>query len=609
MSNWVFDSLPNGSGGWPEDSPSRQEEAQTLSRRELLGIAGTGVAGSTLAGCSADGRGPQPLDDAWSLPLEVRPADAVFNPFASSNITGFSFRYEPFARFNQTDLTWSPVLTTDWQLGGKDLELTLTENREWTNGDQVTAEDISVFLELLALFDDPLIDFVSDWRVDDDLTIVLTLEDTETNSRLVQHRLLPRRLTVNRSAFGDLAERAATANSESERESVREDLRALDKDALPTNGPYSVAEVTTDRIRYEVNDTHSASEDKARPDVETIHLPSPSAQWDAIRNGDIDGHDNLQLAPGQRSDSPNHLESAVVDGMGGNALFLQYGDEWFGDLRVRRAIAYLLDGPSLAAEIGGVPVSENGMGPYVGINNRDLLNGWFADRSDYPSYGQDRERGEALLSEAGLRKVDGLWMTPDAEPFAAPIKVASSWGVGSVVAQGIARQLGEAGIAAEVVRLGIDRFQRQLESGEYRLAFTQFDHDIWHPYAVYDRAFNSDLARASWQFPDEIGIPMPVGGSEQTSVNPQNLTTRLQKTQDEENERDLVRTLGWMFNRTLPWIPSNKSVYSVLLTNDHWSYPDIPSDGEPPTSLKQLAPAVASNLAATGTLKQRFESN
>lgn len=607
MLNWDY-IAPSSDDASRNRHSSRQRRTPQLSRRQLLRSVGAGVVATTMAGCSAISNGPQPLDETWSLPLTVRPDDASFNPFATANRTGLAFRYEPFARFDQTERAWEPVLATDWRVTDEAFEITLAEDRKWTNGDPVTAQDVTAFLDIATLFDDPLVASLSGWRVQDDSSVVLTTNGTITNPRILRHRILPRRLTVNRSAFENLTKRARAAESESARERVRTDVRTLGRKQLPTNGPYVVSELAEERIRYTISDAHPASDEDDRPLVETLHLPSPSEQWDAIRNGDIDGHDDLRLSSSQLDSLQDDLEATVVDGLGGNALFLQYDDEWFGDPRVRRAIAYLLDGTALADQIHGVPITENGMNRYVGMNNADLLNTWFADRSDYLSYEPDSERGEALLADAGLQKVDGVWTTPNGDPFEAPIKVAASWGVGSVIAQEVARQLGAAGIVAEVVRLGINRFQRHLERGDYRLAFATVDIDLWHPYGVYHHAFDSELAKTSWRFPDDIEIPMPVGGSDPTMVDARDLTARLRQPKSLKTGKSLIRTLGWVFNRTLPWIPSNKTVYSVLLTNDHWSYPEIPADGEPPASLKRLAPTVASNLAAAGTLTERFES-
>ena len=578
------------------------------SRRQVLRGLGAGAVAAGLAGCSTVVGGPRPLDEAWSIPLTVRPSDAVFNAFAAANATGVRFRYDPFARFDQTELAWTPVLATDWTVADGALELTLDGDREWTNSDPVTAGDVTALLDVLAAFEDPLVDLFSDWRAPDETTAVLSFEGTETNPRLLGHRLLSRRLTVNRSAFGDLAERAAAATDEAAREAVRSDVRARGREDLPTNGPYVVAEVADDRIRYAVSDAHPAASRDAQPALETPHRPSPSAQLDGIRNGDLDGHDDLQLAPGQGEQLPDHVDSVTVDGLGGNALFANYDDEWFGDPRVRRALAFLLDGPGLAAQVNGVPVTPSGMGSYVGVNNTDLRHGWFDDRETFTAYAQDRGRATRLLRDAGLERVDGVWTTPDGEALAAPITVAASWGVGSVIAQEVARQLGQAGIAAEVVRLGVDRFQRQWEAGEYRLAFANVDIDTWHPYAIYRHAFDGELARDGWAFPESVEVPMPPGDSESTTVNVRELTAELRRAGDEATERELVRRLGWVFNRTLPWIPANKTVHTAMLTSDHWSYPSTESDGQPSAAMRRLAPRVASSLATRGVLEQRFDS-
>lgn len=601
---------PEHDGRSNDEGPRRTASSgrRPRSRRQVLRGLGAGAAAVGLAGCSTVVGGPQPLDEAWSLPLTVRPNDAAFNPFAAANATGVQFRYEPFARFDQTELAWTPVLATDWTVADGALELTLDGDREWTNGDPVTAGDVTAFLDVLSAFDDPLLGSLSEWRAPEESTAVLSFEETETNPRLLRHRVLPRRLTVNRSVFGDLAERAAAATDEADREAVIRDVRARGREELPTNGPYVVSEVAEARIHYGVSDAHPVAERDAQPAIETPHRPSPSAQLDGIRNGDLDGHDDLRLAPGQGEQLPDHVDSVTVDGLGGNALFLNYDDQWFGDPRVRRAIAYLLDGPALAAQVNGVAVTPSGMGSYVGVNNADLRRGWFDDRAAFTAYAKDRERAATLLRDAGLERVDDVWTTPDGEPLDAPITVAASWGVGSVIAQEAARQLGEAGIAAEVVRLGVDRFQRRWERGEYRLAFASVDLDTWHPDAVYRHAFDGELARNGWAFPESVEVPMPPGGDESTTVNVRELTAELRRAESESAERDLVRRLGWVFNRTLPWIPANKTVHTAMLTSDHWSYPAIETDGQPSETMRRLAPRLATSLATRGVLEQRFDS-
>ncbi|GII81773.1 peptide ABC transporter substrate-binding protein [Sphaerisporangium rufum] len=228
----------------------------------------------------------------------------------------------------------------------------------------------------------------------------------------------------------------------------------------------------------------------------------------------------------------------------------------YGDPRVRRALAYLIDRTQMtriaSPEAGTPAVTTSGV-------HADAARAWLGAGLDTLNpYPVDPAKASAELRAAGMVKKDGRWAMPDGSPWKLRINVPASFSDWVAAAKSITSQLNDHGIDASVVTsadyvLYLDELaQGKIDVGFWLMALGP------SPYNIYQRLYGP---ANGWQLlagrlrhapPGQdgnwMGGPETIGG-----VNPGELTNRLNLATPEEQKR-IVGTLARLTNEQLPVI-------------------------------------------------------
>ena len=177
------------------------------------------------------------------------------------------------------------------------------------------------------------------------------------------------------------------------------------------------------------------------------------------------------------------------------ALNLNHKASFFGDPRVRQALAYALDREQLAKIAGDVPVAWSLIGP---------PSSWMHN-PNVPRYPRDIDRAKQLLAEAGFRRGPGRVLQKDGIPFRFTLLIeADAAEVDTdVLAAGLQQAFRAIGVDMLIERLDKRSLERQIFLGREFDAFLwwngyNFDPDpglYWHSKTSVNNYDNPEIDR------------------------------------------------------------------------------------------------------------------
>ena len=86
-----------------------------------------------------------------------------FNPYLTNTRTASRWIYEPLILVNPLDGTLNPWLATEWsQPDARTIVMTIRDGVEWSDGEELTPEDVAFTFQLLK--DNPSLDIKGAWQ-------------------------------------------------------------------------------------------------------------------------------------------------------------------------------------------------------------------------------------------------------------------------------------------------------------------------------------------------------------------------------------------------------------------------------------------------------------
>lgn len=557
-----------------------------------------------------DGPGPgeERIDDTFTAETSgMEPEHVQFNPYNPSNEWGTSDLNHQYAHWLQADGEFEPRLATDWEHVDDRFVLHLREDHTWTNGDELTADDVDAQYridEAINQVQGAEFDFISDWDVVDEKTVEFVQIEPELNDTIFELELLEQNLYVNRNFWADTLDQIEDAADDAALEEiVEEDIlnRRIEGEELVSNGFWAFSEVVGDQsLLYEARDDHWWADDNDTPYFEEFEI---AEGWqEAMEAGDLDWGGNNQVTDEVALAMPDNLERAFVPRDIFEGWIFKGNDEWWGRRNIRKAFAYIGNFSEIATAVGltAPPPNECGLHQpgkrqsYIGEDVLDQFEeyGWDDPRSDIT---QDEawSRAEALLEEEGLTKEGDLWVKPDGEVLSPDIMYISTWDVMAQMHQMLSHTLQEFGLGHEIRAIEVNTFfEQNWEDGDFEIIFTQPHGGSPHPWGEYNYWWNDDPGSDSntiLEGPQEVEVPMPIGdpdGSLET-VNVPELTAELRLAEG-QREREICQELGWIFNQTLPGVAAQVIVLQDWYNNAKWDYPEIDVWEDGSTAGRQL---------------------
>lgn len=574
-----------------------------FSRRRLMkGVGATSVAG--LAGCadsSAGGNGEGGADNTFTTWEWVNPTERnTWCPYVTSggikidsNVGRLMF--EKLALYNRETQEFEPWMVSDWTINEDSAVLKIDQQFKWADGEAYSADDLLVEYRMNKyVYQD------ASWENHAYIESVEKLADDEFKfnlSRPVNPDLfilneITRRVGIKGSIYREHLEKFQDATTDEEIEEIRSqitgagDSKGLIIEDPSAIGPWKLREKKSSEYQLVRNEEYKFADKINFSNAKTVFYGSDQKKWQAIQTGEIDGSAELAIPSSVKGNFPDWVEEITQPCWCGLTVMFQFGNELYANRNVRKAFAWLLNREEIRQNQGAdthtlieIPsgVKQDAIHGY-----RDGYLGDMADQfGTYAPKSRETEKAAQLLEEEGFSRESGEWYKPDGERWSIELKTATQnfW---ATFAQAVVTQLKEFGIDAQAVTQDNNTYWgTTFANGDYNLAVNWSGGWNPHPWFTFDNDFIN-----SWQHPGQnypnpvdskneytVNIP-PVGkpdGSEQ-AINLEDLMKGIQTTQTDEEERDLIRKVAWVYNYDLPKIPISVKSQQMWINTKDWSY-------------------------------------
>lgn len=541
-----------------------------------------------------DGDGTQIVDSRLDVTISGSPSDPsnihqnLLNPTAGADRNDMTIaRYVAYDELWGQYGTWRPCVLESASLDGATATWEFREGIPFTNGEEVNAESWDIEATLRQAQNHPLFQLVESTEVVDTYTYEFHLENevTEAFWNNPVHRQLDGAFTPP-GIYGEYKERLDDATTDDERNSVIQDFTTLRIDPGPdggfpnTSSPFRVKELTTQYEDYEVRDDHPDAE-LFNYDTVRLWYQDVSKQVEEFTNGNIDllnksccGFWTAQ----ERSNWPDEISSYSWKRAKYNVIAFNLQHEWFGNRKIRQAIAYILDREEMSIGTWGAELGPEAYPERLHGLNSITWNNWKDELSDinYIDYGVNSRPDEAasLLEEVGWSKSGNRWTDENGE--------AVTW---SFIIQGgsaqqsfgdiAVSQLNEFGITTEGTRVddvgsttgdmigGPSHMTTNAGGGRGSADVIATMDDSWSGREGIDPNIS-----------DTVMVPMPIGNpdGDLQEVDPEDWTTQLAST-NRADRVEAVRMLTWMHNVYIPMLPTVSGFTAFYLWTDRWEIP------------------------------------
>jgi len=385
--------------------------------------------------------------------------------------------FEPLVRVLPTGRVQGR-LASHWEVSpdGRTYAFTLRRNARWSDGTDVTADDVVFTVRTVQDPQFPGTVLNQSWK-----DIIATAVDAgQVRFALPGHNagflanlelldIMPSHLLAGR-AMGELASASPNLNPVG-------------------TGPFRIVANLADRIELERNPFAWR-----RPWLDTMTIrsfPSQTAALDALDRGQIDGLANLTPS-GAAQERANRQVSVLTASTYQYAellLNLKTDEPYFQDVKVRQAIAKAIDRAAIIRDVlGGQAVPDDGPIP------RSIS--WAYDgAAQQPTY--DPSGAGNLLDDAGWGLVNGI-RTKGAVSLTFGLTVSSDVPPYERVAEKVAEQLAQVGIVAEVRPVTTaSLIHDYLNPRTFDMTLTAFDngpdpdvYTFWHSSQAHAGGFN-----------------------------------------------------------------------------------------------------------------------
>lgn len=362
-----------------------------------------------------------------------------------------------------------------------------------------------------------------------------------------------------------------------------------------TVGPWDLVELRGSEAFVFEKNSHHRNADRINFDTKILeYTSSEDRKRAALKAGRLDYAAADTATPQTVVDSfPDSIETVHRPSGSGNELLLNFRHPALGTRKVRMAMMYALDQPTIAKNIHPsttVPITTPGGDNW---NATDYVSQDWIDEN-LTTYSTNREKAATLMREAGYTEDGGQWMDADGEVLTLTFTTRSETPVWE---QTVASQLSEFGIETSVHILSEDKNIKTLENYDIR----EYDHarTTGHAYSTLSAWLWAAIYPKTWGiFPDEQfetgkfkgGRPVPYSEERYDAFtikappigepngpleeyHPAALSLFWFSNPPEDEFRHRIKTGIWLANWFLPTIPINNMRNQYFVDGTHWLWP------------------------------------
>jgi peptide/nickel transport system substrate-binding protein len=441
-------------------------------------VIGASAVALMVAGCGGSGGADgTTLSDTLVVPGQAGDQIRNFNPYSPTAIEGPGTIFEPLFYFNlagQDDP--KPLLGTGyaWNEDGTELSITLREGVTWSDGEDLTADDVKFTFDLIASGGVPnTIGFAGTTEVVDATHVVVSFEET---SYMDAPQLLGKTWIVPEHLWS----------------TMEDPSRDPVGDPVGT-GPYTLSDFKPQAFTLTANPTYWDGE-PALTNVRYDALAGNQAATDALAAGEVDMFSGpVPDIANVEENYPGYqvitvpMNQMVLDTCANADLGCQ-GPQT--DPAVRRALYYAMDRDQLNQLAFQNTAST--MSPGFALPERDAayLSDELADRTVPMS--ADLDRAEQILTDAGYtRGGDGIHQR-DGERLALTVAVVGGWTDYITALDVLTQQFAEAGVELTVAQTSWNEMSDARARGDYELLIDSlYPGPAPDPYYLYSYFFGS----------------------------------------------------------------------------------------------------------------------
>jgi peptide/nickel transport system substrate-binding protein len=539
---------------------------------------------------------------------------APLNPFAAptnsrTTINSLTLGYPKNSLTNPND--FYAGIADEWEIADDYSSVTvhIADDAKWSDGEDVTTEDVELSYKIAYtrgagafVLTPGAAGAVGEIEIIDEKT--LTFTQAPENAVNTFPRGIMDVIVVPEHIWGDVLPADFDAKLEAAQaegdagDTAREDMAAIADQVAAfapetdvSAGPFVFERASASDALFTKNE-HFYGADNVAPDQLILKNYTGNQQiWDFVNAGETDATIFVATPPdimsGFEANDNVGIHDAYSPVVAGWA-FNQSRDP-YGDLNVRKALAYLVDRDQAiqvgTPTAGSAPLATTGM-------HSEAFKEWLGDDVEslgLDPYANDPAMAEQLLNDAGFTNDGGTWKLPNGDDWTVTFQVVEGFSDWIAVAENIVTQLNEFGINAETqTSPDFTVYQEEMAAGEYDMGFWLLGLTP-SPYDVFQRIYGQTNGwtvlgnSVSYSPPGENGNWM--GGPETYdvdggSVNPGELTVGLRNGPLEELGEDVL-TLAKATNQNLPiiqfWDYSNTWFY----TNSNFEgFENVPQDAQ-----------------------------
>ncbi|WP_067624178.1 ABC transporter substrate-binding protein, partial [Alicyclobacillus acidiphilus] len=366
--------------------------------------------------------------------------NGIANPVntAGNNTVDTGLAYAPLAHYKYTtDSGYYPALAKSWSFNTKANTLTvhLNPNAKWSNGSPVTANDVYVTFELQFLDMNAESWTLTGMKILNPTTIVFQKDPHELyNTTMFERQILNNNWIVAAANYQQYIPKniwtlVKQANGNPNASSTKKAQSALTAaytkatgynfplNQLLYDGPWTLSRVTSAQELYVKNPYYVFAKNVTADQVLDINQTTNDVIWRALENGQV-AYAGVGYSPtvykAVMSVHDNHYIN--IPQSTGMALFFNENTAPFNNVKVRQALAYLIDRNSLTKiaepEDGFVPKYEDGL---IEMDNSRYLTP--AQLKTLNTYSLNQSKAASLLKSAGFKKTGSSWVMPNGKPF------------------------------------------------------------------------------------------------------------------------------------------------------------------------------------------------
>jgi peptide/nickel transport system substrate-binding protein len=496
----------------------------------------------------------EPVTFAGGWPYATPPT-GHFNMFVANAIELKFWREMhqlPLALYVNARGEYTPMLAESWEIDDDStyMSVTLRDDAKWLTGEQVTSKDVWTTFMIYRLVGNPAWNYISYLDILDDTNIEFGIE----NPTPLFTRNVLRKPIVDYKTYGSFAEKTADlldrglAEDSSEWKNLIADFNAFRPEMVNASGPYYLdpAKISQASIEMPLN-PNSFLADKMEFDTLTIYNGDVPDLTPLVLSGQMDYLTHVFPASSMQAFERAGYSFVQLPGVDGLAIYFNHAIEPLDDVRVRQAIAHVVDRERIGKlALPGVTV---GVTYLTGLGD-GVAEAW-VDIDKLDLYELDTDKAAKLLREAGLSNRNGQWYLPNGKPFTLSLQCPSGWADASTAASEAAQQLSSFGIKTDF--MGIESTQRtpNIVEGKFEMAMSFFGTGQPHPMYAYEGPLLASNTSSGG-----VGISFPL--VQETSMGKVDFRELMNKSiegWDTDAQKAAISKIAVAFNETLPIVP------------------------------------------------------